>query len=64
MGYWFEAYFSYDKKMTMYLDEKCLMEIKKEWVDLFQKIGEPIIYNEQFHKDEEFCFYCFVLRKR
>ena len=52
------------KKITMYLDEKCLMEIKKEWVDLFQKIGEPIIYNEQFHKDEEFCFYCFVLRKR
>jgi len=51
------------KKMTMHLDEKILMEIKKEWVELFQKIGEPIIYNEQFCKYDEYCFYCFILRK-
>lgn len=52
------------KKMTMHLDKKVSMEIKKEWVELFQKIGEPIIDNEQLKRRDEFCFYCLILSKR
>lgn len=53
------------KKMTMHLDEKICMEIKKEWVDLFLKIGEPIVENEGILTETEaFCFYCFILRKK
>lgn len=53
------------KKMTMHLDEKICMEIKKEWVDFFQKIGEPIVENErELMQDDTFCFYSFILRKK
>lgn len=52
------------KKMTMKLDEEFLLEIKKEWVDLFQKIIEPIILNDHlFTQGKEYCFYCFILSK-
>lgn len=52
------------KKMTEHLDEKILLEIKKEWIDLFMKIGLPIIENDNLlTQGEEFCFFCFILRK-
>lgn len=51
------------KKMTMNLEEKVLLEIKREWIELFQKMGEPIVYNEQSYKPDECCFYCFILQK-
>lgn len=52
------------KKMTIHLDDKTLLDIKTEWVDFFQKIGRPIIENEKIlNQGEEFCFFCFILRK-
>lgn len=52
------------KKMTTQIDKDCLMEIKKEWIDLFQTIGMPIIENDRLlTQGKEFCFFCFILRK-
>ena len=52
------------KKMTEQLDDETLLNIKSEWVDLFQKIGQPIIENEKMlSQGEEFCFFCFILSK-
>lgn len=52
------------KKMTEHLDEKILLDIKKEWIDLFMKIGLPIIENDNLlTQGEELCFFCFILRK-
>ena len=52
------------KKMTAQIEESSLMEIKKEWVELFLKIGYPIIENDKLLADnKEFCFFCFILRK-
>lgn len=53
------------KRMTEYVDNDALLEIKREWVDLFQKIGEPIIENDRLlTQGEEFCFFCFILKKK
>ena len=53
------------KKMTAQIEENSLMEIKKEWVELFMKIGYPIIENDKLLAcDKEFCFFCFILRKK
>lgn len=53
------------KKMTQYIEKDVLLEIKKEWIQLFQKIGEPIIENDRLlTQGEEFCFFCFILRKK
>lgn len=52
------------KKMTMHLDEDVLLDIKKEWVELFMKLGEPIVENDKLlTQGQEFCFFCFILRK-
>ena len=52
------------KKMTEHLDENSLLEIKKEWIDLFMKIGLPIVDNDSLlTQGEEFCFFCFILKK-
>lgn len=52
------------KKMTMQLEEDFLSEIKKEWIDLFQKLIEPIILNDNLlTQGEEYCFFCFILSK-
>lgn len=53
------------KKMTGHLDENSLLEIKREWVDLFMKIGEPIVMNDRaLTQGKEFCFFCFILSKK
>lgn len=53
------------KKMTAQIEKNSLMEIKKEWIDLFLKIGYPIIENDRMlAHDSEFCFFCFILRKK
>lgn len=52
------------KKMVQNLDEKVFLEIKREWVELFMRIGEPIVKNDSLlTQGEEFCFFCFVLTK-
>lgn len=52
------------KKMAMQLEEDFLLEIKEEWIDLFQKIIEPIISNDHLlTQGEEYCFLCFILSK-
>lgn len=52
------------KKMTAQIGDDSLMEIKKEWVELFLKIGYPIVENDNLlANDKDYCFYCFILRK-
>ena len=43
MGYWIAFDFSDTEKMTEYIDKSIVLEIKEEWVELFSKIGLPII---------------------
>ena len=64
MGHRLKNYFPMFKKVTGHLDEKNLLEIKKEWIELFMKIGLPIVENDNLlTQGEEFCFFCFFLRK-
>lgn len=52
------------KKMTAQIEESALSEIKKEWVELFEKLGSPIVENDKlFAKGTDFGFFCFILRK-
>lgn len=52
------------KKMTLQIEEPALLEIKKEWVELFEKLGSPIVENDKLlAKGTEFGFFCFILRK-
>lgn len=52
------------KKMVQQIDKDSLVEIKREWVDLFQTIGMPIIENDKLlTQGKEFCFFCFILKK-
>lgn len=52
------------KRMTECIEEDMLLEIKKEWIDLFLKIGEPIIEQDKYlTQGEEFAFFCFILEK-
>lgn len=52
------------KKMTAQVKEPALLEIKKEWVELFEKLGSPIVENDRLlAQGTEFGFFCFILRK-
>lgn len=52
------------KKMTAQIEEPALLEIKKEWVELFEKLGSPIVENDRLlAQGTEFGFFCFILRK-
>lgn len=53
------------KRMTERIDTESLMEIKKDWIDLFLELGQPIIDNDVLlTQGQEFCFFCFVITKR
>lgn len=53
------------KRMTQRIDTESLMEIKKDWIDLFLELGQPIIDNDVLlTQGREFCFFCFVITKR
>lgn len=53
------------KRMTERIDTESLMEIKKDWIDLFLELGQPIIDNDVLlTQGREFCFFCFVITKR
>lgn len=52
------------KKMTAQIEKPALLEIKKEWVELFEKLGSPIVENDRLlAQGTEFGFFCFILRK-
>ncbi len=52
------------KEMTTNIKKDVLLEIKREWVDLFLSLCYPIIENEKLlTQNKEFCFFCFLLRK-
>lgn len=52
------------KKMTAQIEEPALLEIKKEWVEMFEKLGGPIVENDRLlARGTEFGFFCFILRK-
>lgn len=52
------------KKMTESLEHGCLMDIKKEWVETFEKIGYPIIENDDLLLQGcEHTFFCYILVK-
>ena len=52
------------KKMTSQMEASALLEIKREWVDLFETLGAPIVKNDTLLADgKDFGFFCFILRK-
>lgn len=59
----FRPIFPLLKKMTDSIDENKRMEIKKEWVEFFQVLGESILENEKMCLKEGASFYCFILTK-
>lgn len=51
-------------KLVQSIDNKDkIMEIKKEWVELFYSICEPLIMNDVNKDDESYCYYCYIIRK-
>lgn len=53
------------KKMTQQMEEEVLAGIKEEWVNLFYKIGRPVIENETVLTQQGAgCFLCYMLKKR
>lgn len=52
------------KKMTEQIETPALLEIKKEWIELFERLGRPLVENDKLlAKGTEFGFFCFILRK-
>lgn len=52
------------KKMTSQIEPSALLKIKREWVNLFETLGAPIVQNDTLLAGErEFGFFCFILRK-
>lgn len=52
------------KKMTDKLLENDRNEMKKEWNQIVKQFAWPIVVNDKkMSRDEEFCFYCFILEK-
>lgn len=52
------------KRMVENIESGCLMEIKKDWVDIFEKIGYSIIENDDlFLQGCEHTFFCYIISK-
>ncbi len=52
------------KKMTQNIETDKLMEIKGEWIELFRKIGYPIIENDNLLVQGcEHTFFCYIVSK-
>lgn len=52
------------KKMTLQIEPSALLKMKKEWVDLFETLGAPIVKNDALLAGgKEFGFFCFIVRK-
>ena len=53
------------KKMTQNIEHTKLIEIKREWVELFEKAGSPIIENDDLLLQGcEHTFFCYILKKQ
>ena len=53
------------KKTMEVLSEKKLLEIKKEWIELFEKLEAPLMQNEElFSPDGKYGYFCFILKKK